>query len=214
MAIAENGPNGYHRGRIGNILYYVLNGKNVSRKIGISTKPFTEAQHKHNMVTKIRSKFFRDVLDFINTGFSAEAIEYSDNGFNWAVKNNQNIITGTYPDLNIAYNQVMLSKGKLKPVQNCKATATTDGIEYTWDTDPEMAWPDATDQVMTLAYFPEQQRVFYTLFGNSRLSGSDLLEIPPSMRGKYMETYLSLISADRKQLSDSIYTGSFNSVNT
>lgn len=214
MAIAENGPGGHHRGRLGNIVYYVLNGKNVSREIGVSNKPFTEAQLKQHMLTKMRSQMFRDLLDFVNTGFSLEAIQHLDNAFNRAIKNNRDIITGTYPDLKIAYNQVLLSKGTLKPVQNWKVTETGAGLQYNWDTDSQMAWPDATDQVMLLAYFPEQQKVFYTLFGNTRLSGNDFLEIPPSLQGKHMETYMSVISADRKQLSDSIYTGSFNSENT
>lgn len=214
MAIAENGPGGHHRGRLGNIVYYMLNGKNVSREIGISTKPFTEAQLKQHLLTKMRSQMFRDLLDFINTGFSLEAIQHLDNAFNRAVKNNRNIITGTYPNLEIAYDQVLLSKGALKPVQNWKVTENRAGLQYNWDTDSQMAWPDATDQVMLLAYFPEQKKVFYTLFGNTRLSGNDFLEIPPSLQGKHMETYMSVISADRKQLSDSIYTGSFNSEKT
>lgn len=213
MAITENGPGGHHRGRLGNIVYYVLNGKNLSREIGVSTKPLTEAQLKQNMLTKIRSQFFRDLLVFINTGFSMIARENLDNGFNQAVKNNPDIIVGTYPNLEIAYDKVLISKGPLKPVQNWEVTETETGLQYNWDVDPQMAWPDATDQIMLLAYFPEQKKVFYTLFGTTRLSGSDFLEIPPSLRSKYMETYMSIISADRKQLSDSIYTGSFNSEN-
>ncbi|WP_316788689.1 hypothetical protein [Pedobacter frigoris] len=41
MAIANNGPHGSHRGRIGNIVYYMLNGQPVSREIGITDKPPT-----------------------------------------------------------------------------------------------------------------------------------------------------------------------------
>jgi len=214
MAIAENGPGGHHRGRLGNVVYYVLNGKNVTRKIGVPTKPFTEDQLKQNLVTKIRSQFIRDLLGFINTGFSIEAEQALSNGFNQAVKSNLRIIVGAYPNLEIAYDRVFLSKGPLKPVQNWTVTETGNGLQYNWDTDPKMPWPDATDQVMLLAYFPKQKKVFYTLFGNTRLSGNDFLEIPPSLQGKHMETYMSIISADRKQLSDSIYTGSFNSQKT
>ncbi|PYF74751.1 DUF6266 family protein [Pedobacter nutrimenti] len=213
MAIAENGPGGRHRGRIGNIVYYMLGETNVARGVGITTKASTQAQLRQKLITKMRSELLRDLLDFVNTGFSIEAMQHSDNGFNRAVKNNPGIITGIYPDLEIAYDQVLLSKGRLNPAQNWKVNLVEAGLEYTWDTDPQMPWPQATDQVMLLAYFPQQQKVFYTLFGNSRLSGSDFLEIPPSLQDKYMETYMSFISADRKQLSDSIYTGSFNSDN-
>lgn len=210
MAIAENGPGGHHRGRLGNVVYYTLNGRNVTRTIGVSDKPFTEAQLQQQLITKIRSELLHDLLDFINTGFSIEKIPTKDNGFNMAVKNNLTIIKGTFPELEVTFNELLLSKGPLKPAQNWSVTPTRAGLEYSWDTDPEMAWPDTTDQVMLLAYFPKQRKVFYTLFGNTRSSGADTLEIPPSLIDEPMETYMSFISADRKKLSDSIYTGSFN----
>ena len=73
-----------------------------------------------------------------------------------------------------------------------------------------MSWPEVAEQVMMLAYFPDQDRTEYVLFGNDRISGTAELELPPSLQGKYMETYLSFIAADRKQVANSVYTGSFN----
>lgn len=211
MAIAENGPGGNHRGKIGNVVYYMLNGKNVSRGIGVTLKPPTELQLKSRMETKLSSGLLHRLLDFLNTGFGAEALTAKDNAFNQAVKyNKKNMIKGSYPHLELAYDQLLVSKGLLKPAQNCRVEQGDAGLQYSWDTDPEMPWPETTDQVMMLAYFPRQERVFYMLFGNSRLSGTDVLEIPPSLQGEYMETYVSFIAANRKQLSDSIYTGNFN----
>jgi len=42
MAIANDGPQGPHRGRIANMVYYQLNGQNVRRRIGRLTKPATK----------------------------------------------------------------------------------------------------------------------------------------------------------------------------
>jgi hypothetical protein len=212
MAIAENGPGGNHRGKLGNSVYYVLNGKNVSRGIGVTLKPATESQLKSRMETKLSSGLLSRLLDFLNTGFGLEALMAKDNAFNQAVKyNKKNMIKGNYPHLELAYDQLLVSKGTLKPAQNCRVAAADAGLQYSWDTDPEMAWPETTDQVMMLAYLPKQEKLFYTLFGNSRLSGRDLLEIPPSLQGEHMETYVSFVAANRKQFSDSIYTGNFNS---
>lgn len=210
MAIAANGPGGHHRGRVGNIVYYTLNNIPVAREIGKSTKPFTDAQLQQQLVTKIRSELFKTVTDFINVGFSIEGGLINQNGFNTAIMNNLQIVKGTFPKLAVIFDEVMLSKGPLKPAENWKVTPTVAGLEYTWDTDPQMAWPDATDQVMLLAYFPKQKKAYHTMFGNTRSSGSDVLEIPLSLQGEPMETYMSFISADRKRLSDSIYTGNFN----
>jgi hypothetical protein len=214
MAIAKNGLQGNYRGRIGNVVYYVLNGKNVSREIGFSTKPPTELQLQTRLVTKLCSELLCKVLDFIKTGFSVEAVKAQDNAFNQAVKyNKKNIVKGSYPVMEIAYDQLLLSKGELQPAENWQVQQTATGLQFSWFTDPKMAWPAATDQVMLLAYFPEQEEVVYTLFGNNRLQGNAQLEIPAALRGGYMETYMSFIAADRKQLADSTYTGSFNQEN-
>lgn len=211
MGILNNGPHGPFRGRIDNMVYYMLKNKNVSRQIGVNTNPPTELQLRNRTATKLCSKFLCTVKDFIGTGFHIEAELMDDNAYNQAVKHNKKrIIEGNYPDLNIAYAQVMLSKGLLRPAENWQVMQTPAGLQFTWRTDPKMSWPEAAEQVMMLAYFPDQDRTEYVLFGNDRISGTAELELPPSLQGKYMETYLSFIAADRKQVSDSIYTGSFN----
>lgn len=211
MATTENGPGGHHRGKLGNMVYYTLNGKRVVREIGRSLKPPTELQLAARMITKMSSTLLGRLQDFIKTGFLQQAIQVQDNAFNVAVKaNKKNMIKGVYPNLEIAYDQLLLSAGNLKPAQNWQVVQTDTGLQYTWDTDPQMAWPEATDQVMMLAYFPKQEKVCFTLFGKDRLAGSDLLEIPPSLQAEYMETYISFIAADRKQVANSSYTGAFN----
>lgn len=211
MAISENGPGGNHRGRIGNVVYYMLNGENVSRGIGTTTKPPTLSQLKSRLATRLSSVLISRMLDFINVGFRATAIAVKDNAFNQAVRyNKKNIIKGTYPDLEIDYQSLVISKGLLKPAQDWQVTLVGARLQYSWATDPEMPWPEVTDQVMMLAYFPKQEKVYFNLFGNSRSSGGDVLEIPQSLQTEHMETYMSFINADRSQVADSVYTGNFN----
>ncbi|WEK18971.1 MAG: DUF6266 family protein [Candidatus Pedobacter colombiensis] len=211
MGIINNGLHGPFKGRIDNTVYYMLKNKNVSRQIGINTKPPSELQLRNRLVTKLSSKFMCALKDFIETGFGIEAKLMDDNAYNQAIKHNKSqIIEGTYPDLKIAYPQVILSKGLLKPAEKWEVTQIPMGLQFTWQTDPKIAWPEAVEQVMMLAYFPDQNRTEYMLFGNERISGSAELELPPSLQGKYMETYLSFIAADRKQVANSVYTGSFN----
>jgi hypothetical protein len=211
MAIAENGPGGNHRGKLGNIVYYQLNGKNVSRIIGESTKEPTEGQLSVQLTTKLSSKLFKRLHDFIKVGFGVIAREANDNAFNQAVKyNKKGMMKGSYPDLKIAYDSLQISKGPLNLPEIWQIAQVADGLQYTWATDPLMSWPQVTDQVMTLAYFPLKDKVVFNLFGSTRASGSDVLEIVPSLQSEYMETYMSFISADRSQVANSIYTGSFN----
>lgn len=216
MGILSGGINGPFRGRIGDIVYYVLkNGKNVSRRIGKSTKPRSNLQLRNQVLTKVCSEFFSAVKEFIDTGYNIEALVAKDNAYNQAVKNNKaKLLTGNFPNLEFSFEHLLLSKGDLKPAENVEVTQIPSGLQFNWQTDPKMAWPDAADQVMILAYFPEPNRAEFELFGNSRASGNAQLEIPPSLQGMYMEIYFSFISADRKRVSDSVYLGGFNKPET
>lgn len=211
MGKAKNGPHGFHRGRIGDLVYYDLDGINVVRRIGENLNPPTEKQLRARLVVKMASRFFRELSAFIKVGFGTELIGGGVNPHNRAMKYNvNNIIKGTYPNLEIDYDKVLVSRGFLKPAENFVAVQIADSIKFSWDTNPQMKWPESTDQVMMLAYFPESEKVVYKLFGNSRLSGSDELQIPAAFIGKHMETYISFVSVDRKDVADSTYAGSFN----
>lgn len=215
MGIIKNGLHGPFIGRVDDIVYYMLGNKNVSRRIGTNNKPASELQLRNRMATKMSTNFVCALKGFIETGFSIEATLMDDNAYNQAMKHNKNrMIEGTYPALKITYSRVMVSKGLLKPAEDWKVTQFPAGLQFTWHTDPRMAWPEAAEQVMILAYFPDENRTEYLLSGTPRISGTAMLELPPSLQGKYMETYLSFIAADRKQVADSVYTGSFNKTET
>ncbi|RZM18885.1 MAG: hypothetical protein EOO88_39585 [Pedobacter sp.] len=211
MAIANDGPQGPHRGRIGNMVYYDLNGQNVGRQIGRITTPPTENQLRNWEVMKLVPAFLKSVLEFINLGFSIEQLGTTSNSYNVAMKLNvTQIVTGDYPNLYIDYSKVILSKGILKPAQNPTAEMEAEAIRFSWDTNPQMPWEESTDQVMMLAYFPEQKKVFYTLFGKDRIAGNDSLPIPDDLLDQPVYTYISFVAANRRKLADSIFIGGLN----
>lgn len=215
MAITINGPAGQHRGRIGNTVYYMLNGQNVSRSIGRYVDPKTEKQRAERLKTKMCGKLFRDLNEFIKPGFSIAARGTTKNAFNLAVAfNRNNMFKGSYPDLEIEYPLLMLSMGNLTPAQNPKVTQDGGRLIFSWHTEKRMEYPMSADRVMVLAYFPKKGKTYMSLFMVERITGSVLLPIPASLKNEYMETYISFSSADREQISNSTYTGSFNKTTT
>lgn len=68
------------------------------------------------------------------------------------------IVAGAYPDLNIDYTKLLLSKGELKPAQYPIVETVPEGIRFSWDTNPQMPWPESSDQAMMLAYFPGEKK--------------------------------------------------------
>ena len=211
MAIAKNGLFGSHTGKVGNLVYYELNGKNVVRGIGKTTKPPSEKQLKVQMETNLMSSFFSTVLPFIKVGFSIARLGTGLNAHNIGMKQPRDlIIKGSYPNLELAFEEIVLSTGTLIPAVAPEVTAVAEGLRFSWHTSPQMEWPASTDQVMMLAYFPEEKIIAYQLFGSSRLSGTDVLHLPEPLQDKYMETYISFVAADRKDLANSTYMGHFN----
>ncbi|WP_285008772.1 DUF6266 family protein [Pedobacter faecalis] len=211
MATAPNGPLGHHQGKVGNIVYYMLNGQPVARNIGRSTKPPTEDQKQHRRKLKVVNTFLKTFKDFINIGFQGLTRGTKQNAFNLASKANfHHILKGEYPDYQIDYSRLMLSQGPLKPAANASVKVEGDGLLFNWETDPMMLYAESTEQAMLLAYFPEEEQQINTPFGALRQSGTAVLPLPENLREAYMEVYISFISADRSQVADSVYLGSLN----
>lgn len=211
MAINNNGPFGGHNGKLGRLVYYNLNGQEVSRTIGRTTKPPTLPQLKSRLITSVTSKFLSLLNDYVTVGFGILAQGTTKNAYNLAYQANRKYITtGEYPDLELVYENVVLSQGTLKSALNPKTSLTAEGIRFDWDVPTNIIWQESTDQVMLLAYFPDTEYVITSLFGASRITGTELLKVPEPLLTERMETYLSFVSADRKAVSDSLYTGHFN----
>lgn len=211
MAIAENGPFGVHRGKLENTVYYILNGQQIARKIGRTTKPPTSGKLQHWAKVKLVNTFLSTIKDFLRTGFGPESLGTTKNAFNMAVGMNfRSLVKGTYPGLEIDYPQLIVSKGKLKPAQNPSVAVEDAGLRFSWDTDPRMSFAEASEQAMLLAYFPEHGKSVSKPFGAARQLGTDLLALPEALCTAYMEVYISFIAADRTQVSDSLYLGSVN----
>lgn len=213
MATSNSGIPGNFTGRIGNTVYYFLNGKWVSRSIAAVTKPATPGKLAIQMRMGIASTVLRQLKPFINLGYRQLAIAKKDNASNVAKSFLlRNAMTGEYPDISIDYEKMKVSEGPLMPALESSVTQVAEGLRFNWFADPLAPWPDYTDQVMMLAYFPSMGKIVFDLYGAQRLQGTALLPISAPMQSEYMETYISFVSADRSATATSCYTGSINAV--
>lgn len=211
MAIADNGMFGPGRGKVGNLVYYIRNGKPIVRKVGRTGKPRTDLQLANEQRMKVTNIFCKAVKPFINYGFAQLVAGKDLNQTNVAVSYiKKNAIGGEYPDFSIDYSKVLLSEGPLLQADEVQVEIVDEGLKFSWYVDPELRWPDNADQAMLLAYFPGEPKAVYQLFGAARKTGTAVLEISEPMQADYMETYIAFISADRKQVSTSVYAGALN----
>jgi hypothetical protein len=81
-------------------------------------------------------------------------------------------------------------------------------LKFSWDTGI-VEGGSSKDQVMLLAYNPEEKSKIMSLTGNFRGTGTDQLIFPFGLGGIY-HVYLAFVSADRSSQSNSVYLGEFS----
>jgi len=217
MAILRNGLAGGISGKVGNVVYYMMNGKQMSRVIGRRTKPPTEKELANWQAMTVATQFVRSVNEFIKAGFAREAKARKMQPQNAAVSyNRKHALKGQYPNIEIDYTKVLLSTGNLHGLRGCDVVLQGDAQEgfalcFTWNVLVEdQAWCSGNDQVMLMAYCPEaegRERAWFNLYGAMRHKGQDVLELPSVFTGKFVEVYVAVVAADRMRVSESRYVG-------
>jgi hypothetical protein len=211
MGKAKYGIYGPITGRVGNLVFYELNGDHVVRGKGEKSDKLSEAQKSNCLDMAVLMRFFKTTKPFLRVGFANEAKGTNRNFHNIATgynKMNALIRKNGQPDVD--YSKILLSRGTALEPQNVTLALTAAGLKFSWDFDHEAQWSARADQVMMMAYFPESNEAVYTTSGAKREAREDILEIHPSYLDKRMETYISFVTDDRENVSISFYLGRIN----
>ncbi|SHG14987.1 DUF6266 family protein [Pedobacter caeni] len=210
MATSKPGPYGHPNGKIGNIVFYVLNGQNVSRTIGAPGKP-SRKQLGNQQSMSVTMKLIKPMKDFINIGFGLEAAGTVKNAFNLATSyNKKQALEGEYPNISVNYSKVVLSKGTLPAAKDIRMEKKDTGVLVSWDPyylDRELRHDDC---VMILLYYPLRRKVRSFLNAARREEGKYLIELEEEWLNEPIEAYISFKTADGKEVSDSLYVGNLN----
>jgi hypothetical protein len=130
--------------------------------------------------------------------------------------NKKHALQGDFPEIGIEYEKVLLSTGDLPGLRDAAATLVGNleeglALWFDWAVEPEdRDWPRCNDQVMLMAYFPDElydHPACFKVNGARRKDGQDVLELPVSMAGKPIEVYIAVIAEDRTGAADSQYLG-------
>lgn len=211
MGKLTNGLLGMLTGKVGNLVYYNVNGKQVVRKLGKVTKPPTVAQLQNRMEMKTVMQFLSPLTEFLNVGFIPRHQDRHKSAFSLAVSyNKKNAVTGTNPDVVIAYEKVRLSEGCLEEAIAPTVELLAEGLKFSWLCPGNLPWPANTDRVMLLAYFPNLKTAVYVTSAAKRQQLTETLNLAEDMLAEYMEVYISFVAENRKSAADSTYLGSFN----
>ena len=179
----------------------------------IRAKPLSVANPRTLLQVNQRTKFAL-VLRFLQPNLNFVKIGYK----NYAVKKSQfnsamsyllnNAIIGVSPNFEIDYSLALLSRGNLSTALNPVFDLSTPGqVEFSWDDNSTDGNAYATDKVMVVAYNPLKGESIYLTEGAIRTDLSQSLVLPNSYSGEEVHLFISFMSADETQLSNSTYIG-------
>ena len=214
MGTLDNGPFGHLNGRVGNLVSYTLKGKNVVRVAGKSAKPPTLAKLANYQRMKVVNAFLKPMLAFLNLGF-AKAVEDTDrNPYNEAVSfNKKYALQGVYPNISMDYSKALVSKGDLPPAVSPAVNILSNGIEFTWEMQSNIAQQCLNNRVMLVIYFPEGvdatgiPKAAMELSGTRRHECRDFIALSAKELAKPFQAYIAFIADDRLNVSDSVWVG-------
>ncbi|WP_316821989.1 DUF6266 family protein [Pedobacter gandavensis] len=209
MGNLQNGLFGGFVGRVGNLVGYMLNGKNVIRTIGHTGKPLSPARKINCDRMKIINGFLQPIIPFLKLGFKLKVHGTDRNYYNEAVSyNKKHAVAGEYPNATMDYSKAKISMGSLLKAENPQIQVLDTEIEFSWDVPAELSWRNRTDRAMVLLCFPGHSDARYCLSGAQRQEGKHRIPIPLYLLNERIEAYISFINDDGSEISDSVYAGS------
>jgi hypothetical protein len=197
-------------GKVGNTVTYLLNGQWVKRTIGSYDGPPTVLQLATRMMMSLLANLFKPVKGLIRVGFAQQAKNSIRHAHNIAtIENKLTALKGEYPNLEIHYPGVIFTKGTMPFNTEMQVSIMETGLIFTWDAELLIKGMNPSDRVVMIAYCPEKKYAFYELDGARRKEGSDYLPLLKYHERVIIHTYAAFISANRKNISTSVYTGEY-----
>ena len=206
MARIKQGVNGPYTGSVGSTIGSSWNGvpyiKSKHRK---RTKPLSEKEQLTRLHFKLVHAWLKPLLDFVRVGY--RGYSPTNYGFNAAksVLRKTALVDDGF-DSWIDPTLAQLSHGSLGNSEGLSMHLNeARQLVFSWDTSlsSEMS---ARDQVMLLAYDPVSGQRNYTISGEFRKTGGDMLDLSGFPSGSY-HIYAAFVAEDRSRQSDSIYLG-------
>lgn len=212
MARLPKGLFGGFSGKLGDLVGYSLNGRDMVRTIGKSTKPPTVKQLAVRQKIAILNRELSAMLAVINAGFELAVKGTDKNPFNEAVSYNfKHACAGSYPNISIDYSRLLVSKGSLPPAFEPKVNILPGGLEFTWGLDPLVHDNILNDRAMLLIYYPDpdhlpasNEQVVCVLIGAQRRALKDFIELAPAYLTAPMVCYIAFVAEGGKSVSNSM----------
>jgi hypothetical protein len=209
MAKMNQGILGPVIGTIGPITVYDRDGEVIARPSSSRGKHKRTPDRKNQQQKiKICTPFTKA---FSGKGFFKKTFPRDGSkgtGYNRATKIIMNqAIVGAYPDTQLSYPKVLISKGMLPGAENAAAVADENGnIHFSFTDNSDTGTASGNDKVIVVAYCEALQQAVFRLNAGLRKDGEAVLDASV-FKGYEVETWIGFLSSDEMNASDSVWTG-------
>ncbi|MGK9118021.1 DUF6266 family protein [Olivibacter jilunii] len=202
------GANGAFSGKVGSVVGSSWRSINYLRSLPkITKKGASEAQIAHRTKFAISSQYLRPLKDILNIGFSDQQ-QAKSSGYNMAVRAFfNNAIIGEYPDFEVDFSKMELSRGSINPLPGLGYVEANPGeLSFTWQTDTNKYNAFADDAVLLVIY--NQSKRMYMIYDEaSRADGTFSVAISINYSGDVLHAWGFALHRNGKLASTSQYLG-------
>jgi len=207
MAISKKRNLNEVSGKVGNTVFYELNGQFIARSTPYRHKPYTQGELANQNKYTIVNKFLKQIKDVYSIGFEFVAKGTTSNAYNKAVSRNLTAVSGERGAQYFDYAKAAISEGKLPMAKDAAVSLRPEGVHFTWNPESEDTTIFQDDQVMIMLYLlGKSDKIIFLKAGAKRAEGMELLLVEEPRHPK-AHVYIAFISNNRKSISNSQYLG-------
>jgi hypothetical protein len=209
MATSNHSVFGAFIGTIGPVTGFMRNGQNLLRSSTSSVKnKGTSRQLAQQQKIDVCTRF---VKVFTGTGFlnkSFPAYGHTGSGYNRAMGALMTrALTGVYPGIELSYQEVMISRGRLPAAHGAKLVKKANNIlQFTFTNNSADGIASPNDTVILVVYAPDIRQAVFGLYNGFRKDKKASLNVT-ALKGHTVETWIGFLSADEQDASDSVWVG-------
>ena len=210
MGKINQGILGGFSGKVGAVIGSSWKGIAYMRGIAQSIhNPRTDKQMHQRDKFALISRLTSKLLGFMKVGFRGSAVKMSE--MNASMRENINkAIGGTWPNYEVRYDQLEVSKGSLDLPYNPSAAAEAGLLTVSWTNNAGIGNAKDDDMAMVLVYNSAKQQSVYNTLAGKRSEREAQLSVPSAWNGDNVEVWLAFISEDGSTTSASAYLGSLS----
>jgi len=209
MATYSKGANGAFSGKVGSVIG--SNWRNVDYLRGLpkkSSKPSTEPQLAQRTKFALAAQYLSPIKDVLNTGFKDKQLN-KITGYNAAVKIFLNqAVTGDYPDFQIDFSKVVLSKGSLSVMHGLSAGLQGADLLLNWQSILNR-YNAFADDVLTVVLFNATKNMYLVYEEAQRAALTYTAVIGTNFSGDVFHVWGFAVNRDATGVANSQYLGTY-----